>query len=151
MVLQWQGKRSDNGQKEGGSFIDWEAALPSGFPALPRSRRQQSCRDAAALLATEECSTLQSLFCGHGGSADSACSYRPKKHVETRVLRFGQQFAVGERVPPSVFGLCDGVTRKEPGNAARRYVVVENEHPQANLQRGWGPDQGCGRQIQVPR
>jgi len=74
-----------------------------------------------------------------------------KKHVEIRVLRFGQQFAVGERVPSSVFGLCDGVTRKEPGNAARRYVVKQNEHPQRNLQREWGPDQGSGRQIQVPR
>ena len=28
-----------------------------------------------------------------------------KEHVEIRVLRFGQQFAVGERVPSSVFGL----------------------------------------------
>ena len=33
-----------------------------------------------------------------------------------RCFRLGQQVAIGERVPPSVFGLCDSVTRKEPGN-----------------------------------
>ena len=74
-----------------------------------------------------------------------------KKNVETRTLGFGQQVAVCKRVPSSIFGLCDGVGRKEPGNAARRYVVKQNEHPQRNLQREWGPDQGSGRQIQVPR
>ena len=32
------------------------------------------------------------------------------KHVETAALRFGQQIAVGQFVPSSVFSLCDGVT-----------------------------------------
>lgn len=36
-----------------------------------------------------------------------------------RCFRLDQQVAIGERVPPSVFGLCDSTTRKEPSNAAR--------------------------------
>ena len=51
-----------------------------------------------------------------------------KQHIETRLFRFSQQVAVGERVPPSVFRLGDGVTLKKRGNAARRDVVKENEH-----------------------
>jgi len=74
-----------------------------------------------------------------------------KKHVETRAFRLDQQVAIGQRIPSSVFGLCDSVAGKEPGNAARRYMVKENEHPQGNLRQEQGPDQGCGRQIQVPR
>jgi len=56
-----------------------------------------------------------------------------KKHVETGPVRFGQQVAVGERIPSSILGLCDGVAGKKPGNAARRYMVKENEHPQGTL------------------
>jgi hypothetical protein len=46
-----------------------------------------------------------------------------KKHVEAGPLRLGQQFAVGECIPSSIFGLDDGVTRKKPGNAAGRYEI----------------------------
>ena len=74
-----------------------------------------------------------------------------QKHVETGPLRFGQQVAIGEPIPSSVLGLCDGVAGKKPGNAARGYMVKENEHPEGALERGRGPGQDCARQIQVPR
>jgi hypothetical protein len=35
-----------------------------------------------------------------------------KHHVETGPLRFGQQVAIAERIPSSVFGLDDGMTRR---------------------------------------
>ena len=59
-----------------------------------------------------------------------------KKYVETGPLRFGQQVAIGQRIPSSVFGLGDGVGRQEPGNAGRRYMVKENEHQQRSSRRG---------------
>ena len=58
-----------------------------------------------------------------------------KKNVEPRTLRFGQQVAVGKRVPSTFSSPGDGVARKEPGNPARRSVVKENEQQQRSLQR----------------
>ena len=46
-----------------------------------------------------------------------------KKHVETGPLRFGQQVAVGDRIPFSIFGISNGVAGKKPGDAAGRYVI----------------------------
>ena len=57
-----------------------------------------------------------------------------EKYVETGPLRRCQQVAVGQRIPSPVLGLCNGVARKEPGNAARRYMVKKNEHPRVCLQ-----------------
>ena len=68
-----------------------------------------------------------------------------QKHVETGPLRLGQQVAIGQRIPSSVFGLNDGVGRQESGDAGRRYVVKENEHPRGDWQRGRGPGQGYER------
>jgi hypothetical protein len=42
-----------------------------------------------------------------------------KKNLEPGSLRFGQQVAVGKRVPSSLSSSCDNMARKEPGNAAR--------------------------------
>jgi len=46
--------------------------------------------------------------------------------------------AVRQRIPSPVFGLCDNVVRKEPGNAARRYMIKENEHPRGEFAAGAG-------------
>jgi hypothetical protein len=50
-----------------------------------------------------------------------------------------------------ISGFRDGVARKELGDAVRRYVIKDNEHPQANMLEERASDQGCVPQIQVPR
>ena len=73
-----------------------------------------------------------------------------EEHVKTRAFRLSQQIAVGERVPSQVFRPGDAVAGKQARNAARRYTVKENEHPQENLRDRQAQDQDCGRQIPVP-
>src|SRR5205807_7707771 len=76
-----------------------------------------------------------------------------KNHVEPGPLPFGQQVAVSQHIPSSCLGGRNSVAGQEPRDAARRYVIKKNEHPQGGWQRGLRPeaDQGCGPQIQVPR
>lgn len=51
-----------------------------------------------------------------------------QKYVETGSLRRRKQIAVSRLIPSPVFGFCDGVTRQGTRDAARRYVIKENEH-----------------------
>ena len=76
-----------------------------------------------------------------------------QKHVEPGPFCFGQQVAVGQRIPSSFFGLRNGVTRNEPGDATRGYGVKKNAHRRRFLRRGPGPgwDRDCERQTQEPR
>jgi len=76
-----------------------------------------------------------------------------KKHVEPGPLRFGQQVAVGKRVPPPLFRPGDGVSQKEPGNTPRCSMIKKNEHQRTSLWHGHQPEphQDCGRQIPAPR
>src|ERR1035437_5891197 len=52
---------------------------------------------------------------------------REQKADPSRLRRF-KQLAVRNPVPPSLSRLCDLVTRKRPGDAARGAMVKENEH-----------------------
>jgi len=61
-----------------------------------------------------------------------------KKHVEPGPLCCGQQVAVGQRIPSPLSGVCNGVARKETGDAARRYMVKKNELPLGCVQRRSG-------------
>jgi len=58
-----------------------------------------------------------------------------QKNIETAALGHGQQITIGERIPSPVFGLRHNVANEKPSNAARRYMVKQNEHLRQHVQR----------------
>jgi hypothetical protein len=69
------------------------------------------------------------------------------KDIETGRLGRGEQVAIAESIPTTIFGFRDRVTDKRACDALRRHMVKENEH----RGRSRPARRGCGRQTQAPR